>query len=53
MPAPIALVVSAGRATLSELSTSLGAEDLYDLVEIVMIDAHNAKVAQDRAKKDD
>jgi hypothetical protein len=38
---------------MTELSTTLGAEDLYDLVEIVMIDAHNAKIAHDRARKDD
>jgi len=30
---------------MTELSTTLGAEDLYDLLEIVSVDAHNRRVA--------
>ncbi|AWB26210.1 transcription elongation factor GreA (plasmid) [Methylobacterium currus] len=36
--------VSAGKATLLELSTVYGVEDLYDIIEIIMIDAHNERV---------
>lgn len=32
-------------ATLAELGDSLGAEDLYDLLEIIMVDAHNERIA--------
>jgi hypothetical protein len=53
VPAPIGMVVSAGKATMTELCSNIGAVGLYDLIEIIVIDAHNAKVAQDRAKKDD
>ena len=31
--------------TLAELGDSLGAEDLYDLLEIIMVDAHNERIA--------
>jgi hypothetical protein len=38
------MAVSSGKATWGELSTSLGLEDLHDVLEIVRVDAHNAKV---------
>jgi len=44
-------VVSSGKASLAELDTVLGAGDLYDLLEIVVIDAHNARQAQLTAAK--
>ena len=39
----IGSVISAGKATLHELSTVYGVEDCYDLLEIAVIDAKNAK----------
>lgn len=39
----IGTVISAGRATLHELDTVYGVEDLYDLLEIAVIDAHNQR----------
>ena len=38
-------MVSARLATFHELDTVYGVADLYDLLEIVMIDAHNRMVA--------
>lgn len=44
MPRLIGVVVSSKLATLSELHTTLGAEDLHDMLEILAIDAHNERV---------
>lgn len=41
-------MLSAGRATLQELSTVYGLEDLHDLIEIITIDAHNQRVLADK-----
>jgi hypothetical protein len=37
-------VVSRGLATLHELDTVLSTEDLYDLIEIMAVDAYNQRV---------
>jgi hypothetical protein len=42
-------VISAKMASMSELNTLLGAEDVYDLLEIITVDAHNNSLM---AKKD-
>ena len=39
-------MISSGKATLVELSTVLGIEDLYDLLEIIAVDAHNIREAR-------
>jgi hypothetical protein len=36
-------VISAGKATLHELQTVYGTEDLYNLVEIIMVDTYNRR----------
>ena len=41
MPRFIAAVVSSRLATLVELDTVLGTEDLHDLLEILAVDAFN------------
>ena len=43
-------MISAGKATLAELNTVLGLEDLYDLIEVVAVDAHNRSVLERRAR---
>lgn len=43
LPATVGCVVSSGLATLVELDEKLGVRDLYDLVEIVMVDSFNKK----------
>lgn len=37
-------MVSAGKATLHELQTVYGVVDLYDMIEIIQVDAHNARL---------
>jgi len=49
VPRSIGFVVSAQLATYAELGTVLGAEDLYDLLEILAVDRHNERVMQKRA----
>jgi hypothetical protein len=41
-------VISSGKATLVELDTVLGMDDLYDLLEIIMVDAHNRAIINKR-----
>ena len=44
MPSIIATLVSARLATLHELQTVYGPYDAYQMLEIHMVDQHNAKV---------
>ena len=44
VPREIAVVISSGHASLTELSTTLGLEDLQDLMEIIIVDSHNDRV---------
>jgi hypothetical protein len=37
-------VISAGKATLHELSTVYGTEDLYLMLEIIVVDAINRRL---------
>jgi hypothetical protein len=43
VPESIGLIVSSRLATFTELDTVLGLEDLYDLMEILTVDAYNSK----------
>ena len=45
MPRTIGAVISARLATKVELDTVLSVEDVYDLLEIISVDAHNKRVA--------
>jgi hypothetical protein len=51
MPRAIAIVVSSGKATLKELQTFYGLEDLYNLLEVITVDADNQKKLMERAEK--
>jgi hypothetical protein len=44
VPRTIATVVSSRHATLHELDTVYGLEDLWLLLEIITVDAHNTAV---------
>ncbi|MDE1007003.1 MAG: transcription elongation factor GreA [Paraburkholderia fungorum] len=44
MPRSIGAVVSRRLATLHELQTVYGAEDLYNLLEVIAVDSHNERV---------
>lgn len=41
MPRAVGTVISGNRATLIELQTVYGVRDLYNLLEIVMVDFYN------------
>jgi hypothetical protein len=45
-------VISADKAKLHELQTIYGGVDLYDLLEIIMVDSHNRAVAQQHYAKE-
>lgn len=38
---------------MTELQTTLGLEDLYDLLEVARVDVHNQRVLNERAKRAD
>jgi len=40
------MVLSSGKATLAELSTVISLEGLHDLIEVVLVDAHNARLSR-------
>ena len=50
MPRNIGAVLSQRRATLHELQSVYGQEDLHDLLEIIIVDSHNERVAMERRK---
>lgn len=50
LPRAIAVVCSEKLATLAELQTIYGSEDLYNLLEIVTVDRHNARVLSEPRK---
>lgn len=44
MPPLVSMVVTSRRATLHELQTVYSLEDLHDLAEVVLVEAHNQRV---------
>ena len=52
VPPTVATAFSSGRASMTELTTTLGLEDLYDILEVLAVDARNARtVEKDRARR--
>lgn len=47
VPPSIAFVVGSGLATLAELQSMYGVEDLWDLIEIHAVQCHNLASARD------
>ncbi len=43
--------MSSGKATLYELQTVYGSEDLADLIEVLAVDAYNQKMITDNANR--
>lgn len=52
MPPTIGLAVSSGKATMAELASVLSLEDLYDILEVVGVDAHNRRVIDKRNERE-
>jgi len=48
----IGVVISAGKATLRELEEFYSTEDVYDLMEIIIVDATNREIAQEHYRQD-
>lgn len=44
VPATIGMVLSRNPVLIGPLSESLGVEDLHDLIEVMLVDMHNARV---------
>lgn len=44
----IGTVVSSRLATLHELETVYGMDDLHDFIEILAVDSHNQRIANER-----
>lgn len=51
MPRSIGAVVSGKLATLVDCDTTLSLQDVYDLLEIMAIDAHNQNEQTKRAQQ--
>jgi hypothetical protein len=49
----IGMLISRDKSLAAPLFTTLGLEDMYDLVEIVLIDAHNDRVLEKLRKSED
>lgn len=53
MPPNVAAVVGAGLATLHELDSVYGTEDLHDMLEIIAVRACNERLAAEAARSRD
>lgn len=51
LPQTIGSIVATGKATLAELQTVYGLEDLYDLMEVCAVSSENERLAMDAATK--
>ena len=51
MPRALATAVSSRLATLHELQTVYGAEDMYRMIEVAVVDAHNRNVMSKAAER--
>lgn len=51
MARTIGAVVSSNKATLRELQTVYGLEDVYDMLEVISVDAHNRHLAAKAAAR--
>ncbi len=45
VPRTIAAAVASGKATLRDLDEHYSIEDVYDILEVIVVEAHNARVA--------
>ena len=50
LPRQIGAVISAGKASLNECQTIYSVEDVYLMLEVIAIDAHNRRVAEEHAR---
>jgi hypothetical protein len=51
VPRPIAHVISADKATLRECETIYSVEDVYLMLEVIAVDAHNRFMADEWSRR--
>lgn len=51
MPPTIGVALSSGLCTMGELATTLGLEELHDVLEVVRVNAHNDKLIDEWRRK--
>ncbi|MDN7913678.1 transcription elongation factor GreA [Burkholderia cepacia] len=51
MPRSIGAVLSRRFATLHELNTVYGQDDLHDLLEVIIVDSHNERIAAEAERR--
>ena len=44
--------MSSDKATLHQMQTVLGVEDVYNILEVLAVDAHNRRLAEKQAQED-
>ena len=49
---PIGAIIGAELATLHELNTVYGAEDVYDMIEVLNVRAYNRRLIDEAARMD-
>lgn len=47
------MIVSLGKASLKELKTFYSIEDVHDMIEVAMVDAHNRRLLEENRQKDE
>jgi len=45
------MLISHDKSLLAALSTTLGVEDMYDLIEVMLVDRHNDRVIAKRNRE--
>jgi hypothetical protein len=46
------MALSHDKSLAGPLSTVLGLEDLHDILEVILVDAHNRRIIEKRAKRE-
>lgn len=53
VPATVGAAVSHDKSLMGPLSSTIGLEGLYDILEVIAVDAHNARIIAKRNKDKD
>lgn len=52
MPPQLGFLISHDKSLLGPLSTTLGLQDMYDLIEVIMVDRYNDWVLAKRRERE-
>lgn len=53
VPPTIGMVISHDKALAAPLSTVLGLEDLHDIIEVILVDAHNRRLIEKKREQEE